>query len=298
MSDSSAQKPDLPTFTLTSHGILAHIPVATLDDHLIAAQLQCFVYNVPLLLILRRPPHTYWQEAGWPKAYARLGIASFRPEVANQFVWRWEDIYICPRPSHRALTANDPRAVVARLNVNPATPYRIKPTSISALSSHGFRLIRTTNTMDPSTATVRVLLTFNIMHSSTILCLAIGHCKHGEAAVTVTNSSTSITYSDEILDNDHFACLRGYRVVEDCPEPGSAISDAFHTCPDDHVSQWLGNTKTFELVSSKFDGLVVYRDTISLTFAISPLNHSGETLEFELLHQESNAQYPTGGVAY
>ena len=76
--------------------------------------------------------------------------------------------------------------------------------------------------------------------------------------------------------------------MDSSPEPTGAPFRALHACPDDHISQWANNTKTFALQLPELDGRAVFGDSISVSATAFPLDHAGKTLEFELRYETSD----------
>ena len=140
------------SFTITPHGVHAHVPVMELGNGYILVDIFCRKTDCQgtLYLILLRDPTDSSEGGGYPRYECALFSDWHIPILkmdpiprrlvnlptsalsAHDFA-QWRDMYISPRPAYRSHLSSDTREIVAQLSIGPAPPFRIKPSTINRL---------------------------------------------------------------------------------------------------------------------------------------------------------------------
>ena len=261
----------LPTFSLTPHGVLAHVPIISEGDAggLIAV-LFCASGGHPLGLILNEcegltspigPLHCVGE--------VRLVHLDDLPEEyrnnASACTPVWRDVYI-------SLSRPVPHALMF-INRSRESPFHIPSSTLSALHSEGFKVTQlpVPGTPDP-------------LPLGWAGCPAfVFECRSSPANVFVVRLGRCCPLRGEhSMDT---ACRPGqpWAVVKSGDwEPVNAKDAGAHVCATDHINRWAGRRLTFSVSIITVDPFTGFGELmVTLSFKKAPWN--GDTL---ILHLE------------
>ena len=264
-----------PKFTLTPRGILAHVPVVHSDAWLSFVDISCEdTHNgTRVLLVLdRRPSGASWRvspglDAGeWPGAWSKHAIVGVdAASLPPQKKWKWVDVHLSPRPAFRANPAHDVRMQLARLNADAAVPFRLRASSLDVVGRAGLSLY----------AVVGVSLPAHVQLSQTrVLFDSKHHC-----VSLVLGWCGRRPYLHESDGGAHYALVRQFKTHDGVGDPSRMQTWVDHVCAVDHVRAWDGQTKSFS-GGTLGSGRTTFR--LAISFRVSPLDRTGETLEFRI----------------
>ena len=240
---------------MTPNGISAHLPIMNLSDGYILAKIFCWLLDVEsdgastswhslyLLLLGSSSPSPFEcrilcyhrLKSTHPislfidqfKSIGRPRLVAFSPESLMNISpnWMWEDIRISPRSPYRPIFLPDLQEHLSRLTLSPAAPFRIKPSTISALglSNSAIELVSISPATSPSwSGRTPLQLIFRGRHATGRLLLVLGRCNRQEAP----DLSDIIRFSNHAVPGPHFIVVQILNTESD---------DISHDCKRDHV---------------------------------------------------------------
>ncbi|TBU28712.1 hypothetical protein BD311DRAFT_313844 [Dichomitus squalens] len=268
-----------PTFSITPHGVLAHIPlIEDWDEY--SDEVTAYLFwsssihrNAPLGLRLKRSPTSAdplrphydvvaerlvrltWDAEG------RIAIGGAPVHLS------WQEIYITHRPPPESAIHEHANKLFVSLNLGYSVPFRINNKDIDNLpdSPWPMALTRCTNMPElPWDGSPPITLQLDLLDRDLELrtcfaMLSLGRCTSKRA---------------------HWACLQFTqrsvdRIISDDDDLG-------HDCGVDHIEAWMDRSKTFEFQPEEVGlsttviqgphGPSVYRSSVTLKFNTCPLN--------------------------
>ncbi|RDX49359.1 HET-domain-containing protein [Lentinus brumalis] len=274
------------SFSVTPHGILAHIPVVEDNGLLIADMFWSDGGRNPLALVLRRLPqmpnrmvplHAVGIMDSPPRAIAQCQRPAF-----DGLNWVWRNVYIAKSGATpaRIPILEDCGSFIPFSHVF-ISPFRFPEAAIDSFgAAYDTRIaVRTPGRVNVSISDLTqpwpwtdgkpVRFTFYKLDSEPCYVIQLGVCKLLRAPWSQPQLIASPGQSPYLGE-----CWANVRFVEQ--RQNNTCSPPYHACPEDHVSTWAGLKKMFTALPGEATASPVFTAKgIELAFELCPLNPDG-----------------------
>ena len=261
---------DIPSFSITPHGILAHIPVVehpTIKNTVLAILASSKIRNVNIGLLLyqcvdqtypmsRRPFHCV--SSFWNSRVIRF------QKLSDEFQPKWRDIYISHTPSLN--TTIDPKMPPAITSTRSelAPPFRLREQLLKHLPEY-LNLDATTSIPPGWDGTPPLALRFraSLPRRAVQIILTLGRCTHTTSTDASTAERRHMHWARIDIESTSKSTM---------PEPMREPVADNHRCAVDHIGdgRWTVRSAPFSLHGKQA--------CFGASFSTCPLNARGDTL--------------------
>ncbi|KAM5542366.1 hypothetical protein V8D89_003825 [Ganoderma adspersum] len=275
----------IPTFSVTPHGVLAHIPVIQLPEYMIAMLFWRSDQDDHLGLRLNpcngsvSSSRLLYDAHPGEDRIVPLGVDKdgYFTVDGQPFDVVWKKLYIAHRPPPDTPTPDAATSLYMPLNLGVLIPFRIPGKNIQALhASTRLRLVSVSEMSLPWTGSPPITLTFQPDEDDAVLPgidLHLGRCTR-----SVPGRARSGHHWAQLVFHPSHADRKDTSLHGD--------GDEDHMCSEDHIDDWPGSTKVFRPLRWQPAETSVLppspSPSIKLCFTPCPLN-PGTTLVLEII---------------